>query len=149
MNVSFYKSDDDPRKLGKSMQSVVTGISCSVFGNCSLITPTILLAYNPAIINANYMYINDFNRWYFIADTSVDAGKKLYVHGVIDVLQTYTNEIKSCTSTCIRNGGIGRPSYVPDNSLPIYQSAENFTSLNIGELFNPSAINRNWLLTTK
>lgn len=149
MNVSFYKSNDDPRKLGKTMQPVVNNISCSVFNNCSLITPTILIAFNPDIINANYMYISDFDRWYFIVDISVDIGKKMYVQCVIDVLQTYENEIKNCTATCVRNGGIGRPTYIPDNSLPLYQSAENFTSLNMGQLFNPSVINRNWLLTTK
>ena len=149
MTVSFYTTADDPRKIAKSMTVVETDIQCSVYGACSLITPVIILKYDSNLINANYMFISDFNRWYFISDHRLDIGQQLYISGVIDVLQTYGNEIKSCTGTCIRNGGIGRPSYVPDNSLPLYQSAENFTSLNMGEIFTPSAINRNWLLTTK
>lgn len=149
MNVSFYNTKDDPRKIQKTMQPIVTDVVCSVYGICSVITPTILLKYYADIINANYMYISDLDRWYLISDHKLNSGKQLYITGIIDVLQTYSFQILQCNATCIRNGGIGRPSYVPDSSLPLYQSAENFTSLNIGTLFDPSNINRNWLLTTK
>lgn len=146
MNVEFYTCSDDPRKISKTMQSVKSAV-CTVYDGCSITSPTIMLRYDPDIITCNFFRIPEWNRWYSIADYSVDNAKTLYVTGMIDVLYTYKDQILACDATAIRSEGVGRPTYIPDSSLPLYPESDYVTSLSIGNYAISG--NYHYLLTTK
>lgn len=146
MNVEFYKCSDDPRKISKTMLSVKSA-NCTVYNGCSVTSPVIMLRYSPAIIDRNFFRIPEWNRWYGISDYSVDNAKTLYVTGLIDVLYTYRDQILACYATAIRNEGVGRPTYIPDSSLPLYPESDYVTSLSIGSYAVKGEYH--YLLTTK
>ena len=146
MNVEFYTCSDDPRKISKTMQSVKT-TNCTVYNGCSVTSPVIMLRYDPSIITCNYFRIPEWNKWYSIADYSVDNAKTLYVTGMIDVLYTYKDQILECDATAIRNEGVGSPTYIPDSSLPLYPESDYVTSLSIGSYAVKG--DYHYLLTTK
>lgn len=148
MNVAFYNCKDDPRTLNKDPE-LIAEKTCTVYGNCSLARPALLLKYDAVVATCNYMYIRDWNRYYFISDVSVDQGKQMIVTASLDAVYTYRNEILECNATCVRNEGIGAPTYVPDNSFPLMPSGEFVQSVIIGKYFDPEDITDNFLLTTK
>lgn len=147
MNVEFYTCSDDPRKINKTMQLVSSAI-CTVYNGCSVTSPVIMIRYDDTVINCNYFKIPEWNRWYSIADYSVENGKTLYVNGLVDVLFTYKRQLLECNATAIRSEGVGKPTYVVDNQLPIVQGTYNITS----QIFPNSPLdtdaNTSYILTT-
>lgn len=146
MNVEFYTCSDDPRKINKTMQLVTTA-NCAVYDGCSITAPSIMLRYDTNIIKSNVFKIPEWDRWYSIADYNVDNAKTLHVPGMIDVLYTYKDQILECDATAIRNEGVGKPTYIPDSSLPLYPESDYVTSLSIGNYAISG--NYHYLLTTK
>lgn len=49
----------------------------------------------------------------------IDIGKKIVISCSVDVLETYKLSIKNCVGCITRNEGIGAPTYVPDDKLPL------------------------------
>lgn len=153
MTVTLYKCSDDPRTLSKNLTDEKSKTECTIYGDCSILAPTILLRYDATIIHHNYMYIADWGRYYFIDNITVSNGKQMVISGSVDVLQTYKESIKTCKGNCIRNEGIGRPTDVPDHEFPIKPASNFVTSLNIGSYFDIETENSDgtlhYLLSTK
>lgn len=68
---------------------------------CSVMTPSIEIRTGqttdialPTLTKCNYMYIPNFNRYYFITDITSYRNTLAIVHGHVDVLKTYEDEIK-------------------------------------------------------
>lgn len=99
MTVNFYNIADDPRTVGKNIGSVVHTAECTVTDGCTLLTPSLLLAYNSNVLLCNYMQIPEWSRYYFYKDPSVQPGGKMIIHGEIDALQSFADGIKN--SECI------------------------------------------------
>jgi len=95
VTITFYKIADDKRQVSKTLNST-TKIKDSIGvikTDCSIMEPRIEMAYDSQLITANYMYISDFGRYYYI--TKIDTGaQRLYIESKIDVLQTYATQIK-------------------------------------------------------
>lgn len=96
MTITFYKISDDKRQVTKTLNSTTkikdsTGV---IKTDCSIMEPRIEMAYDSQLITANYMYIPDFHRYYFI--NKIDTGaQRLFIEGHIDVLQTYASQIRN------------------------------------------------------
>lgn len=147
MNAVFYNCTDDPRKIGKNLVEIKSA-GCKVYDTCSIVSPTLMLRYDSGLIDADYMYIPDWHRYYKIFNITADNGRIMYVSATVDVLETYKDEILACDATCIRNEGIGSPTYVPDPSFPLMPASDYVTSVIIGEYF-PEKEYRNYILSTK
>lgn len=127
MNVIFYSTTDDPRKLQKSLIEI-TAKECQVYESCTITNPALILRYDTALINANIFYIPDWNRYYRVSEINFESGEIMVISGDIDYLQTYASDILNLKCTCIRNGGLGKPTYVVDTSLPIKQGESLITA---------------------
>lgn len=99
-----------------------TGTEKTVFltDNTDLLHPTLCLDYDAGVLTsgANYVYIPDFKRYYFIAGMQCDNGKRIYINCSIDVLNTYKAGILAAPVNVVRSqsAGIG---FFNDNKLPI------------------------------
>lgn len=92
MNVIFYHSNSDSRKIDKSLTNIVT-LSCDILDDNSILHPQLKIKYNASLLTANYIYIPGFNRYYFITNTTTSRGY-LYIDTSVDVLMTYKSEIR-------------------------------------------------------
>lgn len=127
--LDLYVTSSDPRSLDKSLTGVASGVPIIPTGAVDIIAPTLILNYSAAYIQANYCYCSELNRYYFIDNMTLEVGRRMILSCKVDVLKTYAAAIRQCTATVIRNGGIGRPTYIPDNKLPISPSEVNITSV--------------------
>lgn len=120
MVINFYKCNDDPRTLNKQLTDMIS-YDCEIYDACSIQNPQIIIEYSNALVDYNYFYIPDWQRYYFLNTMVTDSGGKLIINMTIDVLMSHKENIKLCNAYCARNEGIGGPTYVVDKQLPVIQ----------------------------
>lgn len=91
MNIILYDNKSPKNKIGKTLVNA-NNITGTLRGETS--TSNIQMLLNIVDLNPyNYMYIADFNKYYFITNIiSVRTGLWM-VNASIDVLESYKNEI--------------------------------------------------------
>ena len=115
MTINLYSTSDDPRKVSKTLTPIATDISCKPAENFNLISPRILLDYSSTYAGTNYIYISDFDRYYF-AELSLVTGKELMLLCQIDTLMSF--DLSNLEVVAIRSESAG-VNYVTDPQLPI------------------------------
>lgn len=119
-SATLFDVEDDPRKAEKTLSNGISVASIVPTEACDILNPTFILNYNSSYTTCNYIVVGaPFNRSYFITDMKIDIGKKIEIDCAVDVLQTYWDSIKECVACVTRNEGIGEPTYVPDDKLPL------------------------------
>ena len=126
--VTLMTTTDDPRVLDKVTTTIAT-VTAKPTENCSILSPRLVLNFSSSIAAANYMYIQEWNRYYFIDNITVSPGSEIIITGSVDVLKTYSAAIKNCTATVIRSESAGKPGIYPDNKLPIDPNRMDLVSI--------------------
>lgn len=119
----------DRRVLNKVTTTIKT-ITATPTGEINILHPTLILEYDGAILNANYCYIPNFNRYYYLSIT-LDKGKRMILNCSVDVLKTYATQIKNRQGTILRSESIGKPTQIVDNKLPIDPNRHELKTLKI------------------
>lgn len=87
-------NSSEVNKIGKSLtsQGWFTG---TLRGECSVMNPTVQLSGFSAsdVDDVNYMYIEDFGRFYFVNDIRSIRNGLWEISGHVDVLETYSTQI--------------------------------------------------------
>lgn len=101
MQISLFTYKGEQNRVNKndfiSNRFVMNG---NIKNSSSIIDPIILIEKtNPAIQNYNYMYIEEFGRWYFINDIISVTNTTWEIHAHVDVLFSWYVDIAS--SECI------------------------------------------------
>ena len=94
--VDFMQNKSPVEKIGKQLQSGISITGVSLKKDCSILKPVLHVGTSQAsgnIFDYNYMYIAQFNRYYFIDDIVSVGQNRWEVSGHIDVLETYKNAI--------------------------------------------------------
>ena len=115
MNISLYSTTDDPRMINKTLSLIAENVSCKPAAPFNLITPNILLDYSSSYNSVNYVYISDFDRYYF-AELSLISGRELQLSCKLDPLMSF--DLSNVGIMAIRSESAG-VNYVPDHELPI------------------------------
>ena len=118
MLIDLLYTTDDPRVVSKSTTNVSTGVDMTPKGNFDLCTPLVVLAYNTAYLGANYAYIPELARYYYINDMMLSPGSQIVLQLAVDVLKTWDAQIRACEGVVVRSESIGS-NYLPDDKYPI------------------------------
>lgn len=154
MNVEFYKTTDDPKKLDKTMSNIGTGESTltapvnNTEATISLLRPSFVLASKTLYFTATHVKVPDMGgRWYFIDNITLLTGGKMQIDCSIDVLKTYAAQIAAAPCCITRNENIGI-NWVPDDKLP-YNTEITFTQPTQGQFSTPftRSPDNPWILT--
>ena len=117
MNVIFYRNTSDNRAVNKNLEELFIA-NCRIHGENSVMNPSLILETNTNSFNANYCYIPDLARYYYIKDWKLDTGLRIVFYCHVDVLQTYKDEISNNRGIAVRNETIGS-GYIVDDQIPI------------------------------
>ena len=100
MNVTLYNNSSPNNAVNKIITKIGDTMS-TVNANrpIDVMNPTIVIAYNASYIGANYMYIQEFGRYYYINDIEIENGNIMNISGHVDVLKSFWNSFKG--SRCI------------------------------------------------
>lgn len=145
-NLNLYQTKADPRQVTKELSTVAENIQIQPTSTLDVVNPRIIIGYSESYLNANYCYCTLLNRYYYITSTSLEIGKRIVLDCSIDVLYTYSSQIRTCTACVVRQEGIGKPTYITDTQLPIISGKYHITA----QLFpdSPVGSSRDFVLTT-
>lgn len=102
MNLKLYSNTSDRNVVSKSITQLMN-MTGTLREDCSIIDPVIKVEGISAanLKTANYAYISDFGRYYYITNI-ICVGKLYEIHMHVDVLMTYSSEIRSQTAVLSR-----------------------------------------------
>lgn len=93
MDIIFYNNTSDPNTINKTLTEVTT-LSGELKTRCDIISPNITISNN-GMINANYCYIPEFGRYYFIVRQTILNNNVIEIDLNVDVLESFKLEILS------------------------------------------------------
>lgn len=107
-------------KIGKTIDTGTDITGCSLKERTSILRPVIFITSSAAdITNYNYMYIAQFERYYFIDDIVSVNNNKWEISAHVDVLETYKNSILA-NSAVIRRQENRYNLYLDDSEFKVY-----------------------------
>lgn len=115
---------------------------------CDMLNPSLVLDWFDGISNYNYVYIDTFDRYYFITGTTLTSGKRCVMSCAVDVLHTYHADITKCTGTVLRSESIGKPTMISDSKLPIHTNERTIDSINFPDTPFTRTVGSHYILTT-
>lgn len=120
-------TQDNPFKVNKSYTIVSPpgGVIIEPTSTINQLNPVFKINYNDAYININYVVASFLGRKYnCLVDYQI--GKIMTLHCTVDYLSSF--DLSNCPITVLRNGGIGKPTKVIDNKLPIVPNVKQVRS---------------------
>lgn len=117
MNIKIYTNTSENNKLNKSLTTLLDA-TCNLKRDTTLTNPVLELVGVPfsSLKNANYMYIPDFGRYYFISNISYNSGGIAVVTGHVDVLMSFKSQLSNCSGILNRQESIFN-AYLPDDEF--------------------------------
>lgn len=97
MEIILYYNDSEKIKLDKDLTQIGT-IEGRLFQNTSITKPSIIFDLDTTVFSANYLYIPQFNRYYFITDVVNVSANKWQIQARVDVLTSFKSAIRENTA---------------------------------------------------
>lgn len=92
--VKLCHNNSPVEKIKKSLEGGIDITGCTLKEETSVLKPVIrILSNDSSIYTYNYMYIAEFERYYFIDDIKSVNNNRWEISGHVDVLETYQNSI--------------------------------------------------------
>ena len=92
LSVTLYNSASPVEKIGKTLTAGGT-YSCNLKDTTSILNPVLIIRTSDAVYNYNYLYISEFQRYYFINDIKSVNNNVWEISAHVDVLETYKTAI--------------------------------------------------------
>lgn len=140
MTIQIQQTKSEKNRIGKKISNLYTA-SGALREETSIINPVIRISGSniSSLKNANYMYIPDFNRYYFITDIKSIRNGLVEIAGHVDVLQTYSRQIRNNTAIIKRNANSWNL-YIEDGLFKTYANPHIFTKLFPSGFKDPSFV---------
>lgn len=128
-NVTFGVSNDPKNKISKTITSQVT-YNCEVnnVDGIDIMHPILMVQAGGDIVTKNYVYIPDFNRYYFIASNTAGPNGIWKVELKEDVLMSFKSGILNSDIFLTRSDDF-RNYFLQDNLLPVTNKTLTWTRL--------------------
>lgn len=107
MDILFYNTSSETNRIGKTLENETT-LSGSFKTEIDIQDP--ILQVNTDLLNFNYCYIPELNRYYFIRKIEITRTNLYTIYLHIDVLETYKEAIKKL-HVVVSNSSGGNPYY--------------------------------------
>ena len=127
MTAILYNNVSDSRKINKNLTELST-INITLYLDTNVTTP--VFKVKNFINNANYMFVPDLHRYYYINNYTI-SNQCVYLHCSVDVLETYKTEILNSECLISRSENDYNDNIV-DTLAPITENTV-YTVKNFGE----------------
>lgn len=133
MEIILYNNQSENNKVGKTLsnQHSLTG---SLRNETNIIDPEILIEYDPR--DYNYLYIPEFNRYYFITKIDTVRTDLWRINCSVDVLESFKTGIRALTAIINKQKTLGNQ-YKNDGSI-VMENRQFNTIYNFSGGFNDS-----------
>lgn len=118
MRIRVGSISADNRKLDKGFTGGTPFNDVATKHPCSVINPTFILKRFGGFADCNYLYCEDFGRYYYINNITVLEGGRIQLDCTVDVLYTYKSAIEAI-SAYIERSSNGTANYLADSNIPL------------------------------
>ena len=135
MTVLAYTNLADNRQANKRYHLIeLGGAYCEVKGESSIISPTFTLSgiSDSVVARMNYIYIPDWQRFYYVTDIKTELGKHYTIECYVDAIMSFYPQIKSL-SCFVRRQKNKYNNYIPDTKIPA-RDTRKYTYLEVGNM---------------
>lgn len=99
MNLTYYNNKSDKRYVDKTIEQIALSehanpVSVKLLESTSIAHPTFKMKDADLYMTANYCYVDDLHRYYFIDNITLSNGYA-YLECTCDVLMTYKDQLRS------------------------------------------------------
>lgn len=101
--IDLYTNTSPENFITKSITAVGTQLTGDLREGTSIVRPGIKIEAAAIPAAANYMYISDFGRYYFIDDIETAEHGLYIIKARVDVLMSYATQIKACKGIAHRS----------------------------------------------
>lgn len=116
LSVQLMKNSSPNEKLNKVL-SDPQSFTCLLKDTTDILNPVLDLQAVGDLSIYNYMYIEDFGRYYFIDKPRSLHNNMWRISAHVDVLQTYNEKIKNNSAIIKGTQGTGMNKYLSDNDV--------------------------------
>lgn len=120
MTITFYNNESDSILVDKKITSISSLSNAKIINETDIVNPSIIVSrnfYDSIILKANYLYIDNLKRYYFINNISF-AESMIVIDCTVDVLMSFKNEIRNLNCTVSRNENL-KNGYLNDENYNI------------------------------
>ena len=141
MIVIMFTMLEERKKLNKTNYLQVGEVNFKIEQDCSILKPVLFIKKEsfPNYIKANYCYIPEWGRYYFIDDPVTCTGGFLRLQCSVDVMNTYRNEICGITTLIdrqenVKNMAINDNEFIANNKRDIVYKSFGNSVFNVGSM---------------
>lgn len=135
--VKFYQNKADNRYISKSLTQKGTDISCSFKDDTTQEDPVLVISPTNYQSDANYCYISDTGRYYYIVNVTFSQ-QRVFIHLKVDVLMSFGTDIKLCNCIGYRSSSKYN-AFINDSDYPALAYGQPITLK-----FNSTPFSKNW-----
>lgn len=110
MKIRLYHNSSENNVIGKTLSYIIE--LDGNLRNSSDITNPIIMITSDTKPNANYAYIDSFNRFYFISEITAYRSNSFILKLKVDVLESYKEQIKKLKVVLSGTENIGKSMYL-------------------------------------
>lgn len=133
MNVILYQYNGDPRVLNKYLTKIATVDIIAITNDTDILTPSIIIGTRA--FNFNYVYIPNFNRYYYVNDIKLMSGERIQIDLGVDVLMSHKAAIYNTRVIANRSASNSDP-YIIDDKIGSRDKAQIYIRNVGGSPFN-------------
>lgn len=140
VHCNFYLCNSAPNTVYKDNRLLnITAYTADLYEDTDILNPSLKMVWNDDYATKfNYVYIQEFKRYYFIRKITAETGGAARIDCHVDVLYTYSRPLGNCELYVTREGKEGHPTNIRDTQFPLkatkkiipYRLASTFFNLN-------------------
>lgn len=136
MNIKLCSSTSEIVAINKDI-SIIDDVSATIKGALSVENPVLILQYKSDIqSNVNYVYIPEYNRYYFVTDIINLTGGRYEIHCKVDVLMSFKDNILNLSCIVDKQSSKDNANMYLDDGSFVVQSKEFVDTINFPNGFN-------------
>lgn len=94
-DITLYTNNSRDNERNKNLTTIAT-MTGTLKDKSSIIDPVIMVQYVGTLKDCNYMYIQEFGRYYFVNDIVVVRDQLHEIHAHVDVLSSAGTNLDTC-----------------------------------------------------
>lgn len=119
----LYNYKGQPNTINKALTPLGT-LNVALRPEINVHNPTLKIQMPPNMYGFNYVYIEDFGKYYFVDDVRCIGGQTYLITLSLDVLQTYKDVILQSTALIVESDNANRDLSVNSNVFNVFPKTD-------------------------